>query len=132
MTFVKRNKDITLSIYSTQQFLSYTVLFQTVIYYVHLILVDGSSHPMVFCKISALEILNFTRTIQCFQLKSLEFIFERFFLGEDRTLICVADLRGFFMFSLDFRNILCLEELPWLFFHCVYFCDTLSVVVDLL
>ena len=58
MTFVKRNRDITLSIYSGQQFLLHTELFQTVFYYVHLIFVNGGSHPVMFCKISVLEIKN--------------------------------------------------------------------------
>ena len=62
-----------------QQFLSHNALFQNVFYQVRLIFVDGSSHLEVFCKISALETLNFTRIIQCFMLKSLEFAFERFF-----------------------------------------------------
>ena len=88
MTFVKRNKDTILSINSMQQFLFHTVLFQNVFYQVHLIFVDGSSHPEVFRKISALEILNFTRIIQYFVLRSLEFVFERFFWvgGQDSGL----------------------------------------------
>ena len=81
MTFVKRNKDTILLIYSMQQFLLHTVLFQNVFYQAHLVFVDGSSHLEVFCKISALEILNFTRIIQYFVLRSLEFVFERFFGG---------------------------------------------------
>ena len=80
MTFVKRNKDTILSIYSMQQFLIHIALFQNVFYQAHLIFVDGSSHP-VFCKICALEILNFTRIVQYFVLRFLEFVFKRFFLG---------------------------------------------------
>ena len=67
-----------------QQFLFHTALFQNVFYQVHLIFVDGSSHPEVFYKICALEILNFTRTIQYFVLRSLEFVFERFFGGGEQ------------------------------------------------
>ena len=48
MTFVKRNKDIILSIYNMQQFLPDTVLFQTAFCSVNLIFVDGSSHLEVF------------------------------------------------------------------------------------
>ena len=61
-----------------------------------------------------------------FRVEILRIYFRKIFLGEDRTLVCVGDLRGFFMFSLDFRNILFLEELH----DCsvvVFFCDTLSV-----
>lgn len=67
--------------------------------------VDGSSHVEGFCKISALETLNFTKIIHCFVLRSLEFVCGRFFLGEDRTLVWVVDLHGFYMFSLDVWNI---------------------------
>ena len=59
MTLVKRNKDTILSIYSMQQFLFQAALFQNVFYQVHLSFVDGGSHPEVFYKINALEILNF-------------------------------------------------------------------------
>ena len=62
-----------------QQFLSQTVFLS--FFKVHLIFVDGSSHPEMFCKISALEIVNITRIIQCFVLRSLEFVCERFFGG---------------------------------------------------
>ena len=90
--------------------------------------VDGSSHVEGFCKISALETLNFTKIIQCFVLRSLEFVCGRFFLGEDRTLVWVVDLHGFYMFSLDVWNIsffgrAAMSILPL----CVFFCDTLLV-----
>ena len=114
-----------------QPFLSHAALFQNVFYQVHLIFVDGSSHPEVFCKISAIEILNFTRTIQYFELRSLEFVFKRLFFGGKTGLW--SDLPGFFyMFSLDFRNILFLEELSWLFCHCVFFVILYWLGVDLL
>ena len=80
---------------------------------------EGSSHPEVFCKISAPEIFNFTRIIQCFVLRSKEFVCESFFWGgggDDRTMVWIVGLRGsLYMFSLDFRNILFSEELSWLF-----------------
>ena len=49
---------------------------------------DGNRHPEVFYKISALEILNFTRIIQCLLLRSLEFACGRFCLvgGQDSGL----------------------------------------------
>ena len=106
MAFVKRNRDITLSIYSMQQFLSHPVLFLTVFYQVHLMFVNGSSHLVVFCKISVLEILNITRKTQCFVLKSLEFIFEEFFLGGQDS-----------VWSAQSRLT---EELSWLFCHSVF------------
>ena len=87
---------------------------------------DGSSHPGVFSKITALEIFNFTRIHQCFVLRSLEFVCGRF-LGEGQE---SGMRRGsswlFYKFFLDFRNISFSEERSWLFYHCV-FCDTLSV-----
>ena len=128
MTFVKCNKDTILSIYSMQQFLFHTALFQNVFYQVHLIFVDGSSHPEVFYKICALEILNFTRTIQYFVLRSLEFVFERFLGGRTGlwsaywifvVFLCFPRTLGTFYFWKSCHGC----------FVIGFFCDTLSVWV---
>ena len=121
MTFVKRNKDAILSIYSMQQFLSHTVLFQTVFHYFHLIFVDGSSHLEVFWKKSAPQILIFLRIIQCFVLKSLCFVFWGGRVGWGG---CWGTQQGY---DLSSRSSSRLFYVFLAFCHDYLLCDTLSI-----